>query len=154
MEKLKEYLELRQEKESLENLINLIQVEPKEQIKILQEQMKKETKEHSLSLNYLNKRIQETQSDLCNNWPVEGKQAMIDGHTITLKTSAKPDIKDEDGLLREIISMVEPGNALPFRTNWTNKAIVTLIESGVIPSDLALIKEEKHLALSKTVIKE
>lgn len=85
---------------------------------------------------------------------MKGHQAIVDGYTITIKTLTKPDIADEDSLLREVLEITTPGEKLPLKINWDNKALVKLIDTGIISLDDVRIKEEKHLALSKNIITE
>lgn len=150
MDKLKEYLKTRQEKEKLEAQLSELQNPVKEKIKALQEKMKLDTQGLTTSLEIRQKKLANLQSEICSEWPESSeRQVVVGDKTITIKTITKPDIKDEDSLLRLIIQTVLPGNPLPFKVNWDKKLTVGLINAGVVHEDYAVLKHENHLAVGE-----
>ena len=150
-----------------ENLVKLTDLldESKKKLEEAEEPFKKEMRELGMELERLQKKMEEAtkvernevetreklisegKEKLIKGWDLDEKriELPLDGGHIDLKTTKGFEIRDEESLMERCKSFKTP----PYKPGWKKKELVTLIETGVIPEEEAVVTTKQHIAVTR-----
>lgn len=148
MKEFGELIEIRDEKQRLEEKIAKIQEPYLEKTIALQKAMGDDIAEDAASLAEFQEREKSIREFLLEEWPEDVEKQYVDkdtGLTITRKTREKPEVHDLKALMAQAVTF----DVIPVKkVTWVNKDLKALISAGVVKPEVATLQKTFELAIT------
>ena len=145
--KIEEYVRARSQKDELETELKVARRPFQEEIVAIEEKMKKSTEDLSTTLSTATKRLKQIGEEVINEWEGPPTIDLEDGTKIVRSALRSVKVLNKRELLGTLISLIQDEGKLPFTVKWHDKGVIPLIDTNIIPADVATIETNYRLSV-------